>query len=37
VFAETTKDNKAMISVFKKLGFKVHFDEDTNVSVSKEL
>ncbi len=37
VFAETTKDNKAMISVFKKLGFKVHFDEDTNVSVSKDL
>jgi acetyltransferase len=37
VFAETTKDNKAMISVFKKLGFKVEFDEDTNVSVHKDL
>ena len=37
IFAETTKDNKPMISVFKKLGFKVHFDEDTNVSVSKDL
>jgi len=37
VFAETTKDNKAMISVFKKLGFKVEFDEDTNVSVHKSL
>jgi len=37
VFAETTKDNKAMISVFKKLGFTVHFDEDTNVSVFKDL
>ncbi len=37
VFAETTKDNKAMISVFKKLGFTVHFDEDTNVSVFKNL
>jgi len=37
VFAETTKDNKAMISVFKKLGFTVHFDEDTNVSVHKNL
>ncbi|MCF8365461.1 MAG: GNAT family N-acetyltransferase [Bacteroidales bacterium] len=37
VFAETTKDNKAMIAVFKKLGFKVEFDEDTNVSVFKDL
>lgn len=37
VFAETTKDNKAMIAVFKKLGFTVEFDEDTNVSVFKEL
>lgn len=37
VFAETTKDNKAMIAVFKKLGFSVEFDEDTNVSVHKDL
>jgi acetyltransferase len=37
IFAETTKDNKPMISVFKKLGFEVHYDEDTNVSVSKML
>jgi acetyltransferase len=37
VFAETTKDNKAMISVFKKLGFHVEYDSDTNVSVHKEL
>jgi acetyltransferase len=37
IYAETTKDNKPMISVFKKLGFKVHFDEDTNVSVWKDL
>jgi acetyltransferase len=37
IFAETTKDNKPMISVFKKLGFQVHFDEDTNVSVFKDL
>ena len=37
VYAETTKDNKAMISVFKKLGFSVEFGMDTNVSIYKEL
>jgi acetyltransferase len=37
IYAETTKDNKPMISVFKKLGFEVKFDEDTNVSVWKDL
>jgi acetyltransferase len=37
VFAETTKDNKPMISVFKKLGFEVTFNSDTTVSVSKDL
>jgi acetyltransferase len=37
VSAETTKDNKAMIAVFKKLGFKVFFNEDTTVTVAKEL
>ncbi len=37
VYAETTKDNKAMIAVFKKLGFSVEFSEDTNVSVFKDL
>jgi acetyltransferase len=37
VAAETTKENKAMIAVFKKLGFKVFFNDDTTVSVSKEL
>lgn len=37
IFAETTKDNKPMISVFKKLGFTVEFDADTNVSVYKSL
>jgi acetyltransferase len=37
VYAETTKDNKAMIAVFKKLGFSVEFGMDTNVSVYKEL
>ncbi len=37
VVAETTKDNKAMVSVFRKLGFKIHYNDDTTVSVSKEL
>ncbi len=37
VSAETTKDNKAMISVFKKLDFKVHFNDDTTVTVYKDL
>lgn len=37
IFAETTKDNKPMISVFKKLGFSVTFNSDTTVSVSKDL
>jgi len=37
IFAETTKDNKAMIAVFKKLGFEVTYNEDTSVSVAKEL
>ena len=37
VSAETTKDNKAMINVFRKLSFKVLFNEDTTVSVYKDL
>jgi acetyltransferase len=37
MFAETTKDNKAMIAVFKKLGFEVAYNSDTTVSVAKEL
>ncbi|MDD3130478.1 MAG: bifunctional acetate--CoA ligase family protein/GNAT family N-acetyltransferase [Bacteroidales bacterium] len=37
IFAETTKDNKAMISVFKKQGFHIEYDSVTNVSVHKEL
>lgn len=37
VVAETTKDNKPMISVFKKLGFKVNYNEDTTVSVARDL
>jgi acetyltransferase len=35
--AETTLDNKPMIAVFKKLDFKVHFNADNTVSVSKDL
>jgi acetyltransferase len=37
VAAETTKDNQAMITVFKKLGFKVVYNQDTGVSVSMDL
>ncbi len=37
IFAETTKDNKAMVAVFKKLGFVVTYNEDNTVSVAKEL
>jgi acetyltransferase len=35
--AETTKNNKAMIAVFRRLNFKIQFNEDTTVSVSKDL
>jgi acetyltransferase len=37
IAAETTKDNQAMITVFRKLGFKVVFNQDTGVSVSLDL
>lgn len=37
IAAETTQDNKAMISVFKKLKYKVHFNDDTTVTVIKDL
>jgi len=37
MLAETTLDNKPMIAVFKKLDFKVHFNADNTVSVSKDL
>jgi len=37
VAAETTKDNQAMIQVFKKLGFDVNYNQDTTVSVSKNI
>ena len=35
ICGETTKDNKAMISVFRRLGFEINFNEDATVSVSK--
>jgi acetyltransferase len=37
LLAETTKDNKPMISVFRKLNFKIRFNEDTTVSVNKMI
>ncbi len=37
LLAETTKDNKPMISVFRKLNFKIRFNEDTTVSVNKDI
>ncbi|HDR50336.1 MAG TPA: GNAT family N-acetyltransferase [Mariniphaga anaerophila] len=35
--AETTRDNKPMISVFRKLNFKIRFNEDGTVTVRKDL
>ncbi len=35
--AETTRDNKPMISVFRKLNFKIRFNEDGTVTVTKDL
>ena len=35
--AETTRDNKPMISVFRKLNFKIRFNEDTTVTVTKDI
>lgn len=37
VVAETTRDNKPMVTVFKKLGFKIHYDDDGSVSAVREL
>ena len=37
VSAETTQDNKAMISVFRKLDFNVNFNDDTTVTVFKNM
>ncbi len=36
LYAETTRDNKGMISVFKKLGFSIEYD-DENVEAVKKL
>ena len=35
--AETTSDNKAMISVFRKIGFEILYNGDGTVTCSKEL
>jgi len=35
--AETTADNKPMVAVFRKYGFKVMINSDSTVSVSKDL
>ncbi len=37
VAAETTTDNKAMLNLFKKLGFTLIYNEDTTVTISKLL
>jgi acetyltransferase len=37
VTAETTRDNKPMVTVFKKLGFTIEYSDGGNVSVSKDL
>ena len=37
VAAETTRDNKGMITVFRKTQFKVHFNEDGTVTCEKEI
>jgi len=37
VAAETTKDNKSMVAVFRKLGFKVIYNEDTTVTCLLEI
>lgn len=36
-YAQTTKDNQPMISVFRRLNFKIKFGADSLVDVSKEL
>ncbi len=37
LYAETTRDNKGMISVFRKLGFAIEYDDGDNVSAVKKL
>lgn len=36
-YAQTTKDNQAMIAVFKKLGFRIKFNSDGTVDVYHDL
>lgn len=36
-YAQTTKDNQPMISVFRKLNFKIKFNSDSTVDCKKEL
>ena len=37
IIAQTTADNKPMVAVFKRYGFKLHFSTDGTVDVSKDL
>ncbi len=37
IVAETTKDNQAMLAVFKKLGFDLNYNQDSTVSISKDI
>ena len=37
IIAETTADNKAMLAVFRKLGFSIHFEVGGSVHVTKDL
>ncbi len=37
VIAETTRDNRSMVSVFRKLDFQIYFNEDGTVTVNKDL
>jgi len=37
LYAETTRDNKGMITVFRKLGFNIEYDDGDNVSAVKKL
>ncbi len=36
-YAQTTKDNQAMIGVFRKMKFKIKFNADSTVDVSTDL
>jgi acetyltransferase len=37
VAAETTANNRAMLNLFKKLDFDIHYHEDSTVSISKVI